>query len=476
MADATPLKMDYTNVMADAIGEEHGLVRSDLAALEDRAAACVREMAERRHADVGFPELPNNKELVAGIQAVARELRGWCKNFVVLGIGGSALGNRAISGALNHPMHNLLPHGHASRLGGPRLFVMDNVDPSLLAGLMDALGDELPRTCFNVITKSGSTAETMSQFLHFRDVLRDCKDCDVKRQLVVTTEPERREGGQVKHGLLRKITEEEGYTSFPIPPNVGGRFSCLSAVGLLSSAVLGADIDALLAGAAAVDKRCSDEDFWANPAALYGAIHYVMYQHGRTISVFMPYSNSLGLVSDWYCQLWAESLGKRDGLNARDIFVGATPFRAVGVTDQHSTMQLIQDGAFDKIISLVEVETALDEILSICPSGKSEPELDYLARSSFNELLARELHATRCALREKHRPNLTLKMDRVSAYNLGQLLMMLEHATAFAGFFFQVDTFNQPGVELGKKYTYGLLGREGYDPPQTATIEADYTV
>jgi len=457
-ARKSTLELDASNVFEDSIGAEHGLSHEHLEGLAGSIARHVREIEDRRGKDIGFMELPYDRKLCAAIKEKAAELRGWCKNFVVLGIGGSALGNIAVHGALNHAFHNLLPAEHPARAGAPRIFVLDNVDPALMAAFMEVIEDELDATAFNVITKSGSTAETMSQFLFVRDLLRR-KGLEPARQIIATTDP------KPDKSLLRRIVRADGYFSLPIPANVGGRFSVLSAVGLMSAAVSGVDIDALLDGAAAMDERCRSGELEQNPAALYAAILYLFYQNGKPISVLMPYCNALRRLADWYCQLWAESLGKRDGLHEKDVFVGPTPVGAVGVTDQHSVMQLYQDGKFDKVITLIEVEELLaGGGLPIC-QGESEPDLAYLAAHSFDELFAAELAATRCALRDKHRPNITLKLPRLNAAALGELFMFFEYAVTYSGCLLDVNTFDQPGVELGKQYTYGLMGREGYEPP-----------
>jgi glucose-6-phosphate isomerase len=461
MADAkSTMELDVTNVYADAIGAEHGLSPEEVAGLGERIAEYHGLIEERRGRDVGFMERPYDGELAAAVKEKAADLRGWCRNFVVLGIGGSALGNIAVHSALNHQFHNVLPAEHEARDGSPRIFVLDNVDPSLIAGVMDVIGDELNDTAFNVITKSGSTAETMSQFLFVRDAIRR-NGGDPARQIIATTDP------NPDKSILRRITDREGYFSLPIPGNIGGRFSVLSAVGLLSAAVSGVDIDALLAGAGAMDERCRAATMPENPAALYAAVLYLNYRKGKPISVLMPYSSALRRLADWYCQLWAESLGKRDGLTKKDVFVGPTPVGAAGVTDQHSVMQLYQDGKFDKVISLVEVGNLMpagEGDVPIC-RGESEDELSYLAGATFGELLAAELAATRCALRDKNRPNLTLRIPQISAATLGELFMFFEYAVTYSGYLYDVNTFDQPGVELGKIYTYGLMGREGYEPP-----------
>jgi glucose-6-phosphate isomerase len=335
---------------------------------------------------------------------------------------------------------------------------MDNVDPARLQGLFELLEGQMSETAFNVITKSGSTAETMSQFLHVRDLLNRIDGCEPARQMILTTDPD------ASNSLLRRIGEKGKYFMLPIPANVGGRFSVLSAVGLMQAAVGGVDIEALLGGAAAMDQRCQEDALPNNPAALYACLLYGLYEKGKPIDVLMPYSHRLSALADWFCQLWAESLGKRRDLTGEDVFRGPTPIASVGVTDQHSVMQLYQDGPFDKVITLVEVENQDEAELPICP-GESEPELEYLAQSSFNELFNAELRATRCALRDKNRPNCTIRIPQVDAHTLGELFMFFEYAVTYSGYLYGVNAFDQPGVELGKQYTYGLMGREGYEPP-----------
>lgn len=453
------LELDSENMFADAIGTDHGLTPEEFDRLAPRTEQITEKIQERRGADVGFMELPYDDDLVETIQGKAEELHSWCKNFVVLGIGGSALGNITVNTALLHPHHNLLPDDHPARDGAPRIFVLDNVDPVRIQAIEKMLADELPKTAFNVITKSGSTAETMSEFLHFRDLLDRTDGCDPARQMILTTDP------NPEKSLLRRIANDGAYFALPIPDNVGGRFSVLSAVGLMSSAVAGVDIDRMLDGAAEMDERCCDANLYDNPAALYACLLYANYQKGKPMSVLMPYSHKLRALADWYCQLWAESLGKRDGLDEKDVFRGPTPIASVGVTDQHSVMQLYQDGPFDKVITFVEVEDESDESLVIC-EGSPEEELEYLADNTFDGLFQAELTATRCALRDKHRPNCSIVIPRVDAADLGALFMFFEYAVTYSGYLYNVNTFNQPGVELGKEYTYGLMGRKGYEPPR----------
>ncbi|MHC5165273.1 MAG: hypothetical protein ACYSOI_08020, partial [Planctomycetota bacterium] len=244
---------------------------------------------------IPYRDLPYNKEYPASVKAVAAEIAG-CENFVVLGIGGSALGNIALQTALNPYMYNM----DEKQRKGPRLFVFDNVDPMQLGSFLDWIGDKMDKTIFNVISKSGRTAETAAQFLVLRQLLlKKLGEDGFRKQVVATTD--------THAGTMRKIADEAKLRTLVVPDGVGGRFSVLSPVGLLSAAVCGIDIDELLAGAAQMDELCSTEDFFANPAAINAAINWHYYNRQKPISVMMPYSYALKDLSDWYRQpkVWA---------------------------------------------------------------------------------------------------------------------------------------------------------------------------
>jgi len=453
------LKLDLGNIFADAVGAEHGVSPAEFDALSGPVADFTRDIQRRRqNGEVGFMDLPYDSALAEDVESRAGELSSWCENFVVLGIGGSALGNITVRDALGHSLKKQTRSCRSAGRNSPDIFILDNIDPVLISEFFDFIAPQLSRTAFNVITKSGSTAETMSQFLHVRELLARTGGCSSEKQIILTTDPD------AERSLLRRIGDSGGYCMYPIPENVGGRFSVLSAVGLLSAAVGGCDIKELLLGAAAMDARCSSPEMYKNPAALYACALYKHYLRDKTVDVIMPYSHHLQSLALWYCQLWAESLGKRDGLKEKNIFTGPTPIASTGVTDQHSVMQLYQDGPFDKVITFIEVDCCRRERVPICENDV-EPDLRYLSGKSFNELFQAELTATRCALRDKQRPNCTIKLPEVSARTLGELFMFFEYAVTYSGCLYGVDAFDQPGVELGKKYTYGLMGRNGFMPP-----------
>ena len=402
---------------------------------------------------VSFFSLPYQTKAVSEIKKCASDIAREFENLVVLGIGGSALGTTAVHSAVNHPYYNLLPA--AKRKGRPRLFVLDNIDPVILDKIWDLI--DIKKTCFNVISKSGSTAETMSQFLLFRDrLVRTVGKKKFARHIVATTDE--------KKGILRPIAEEEGYRSFVVPNGVGGRFSVMSAVGLLPLAAAGVNIDRFLAGARDLDKELKSSNSVEKNEALRGAVLLYLMQKkfGRSITVMMPYANQLYLVADWFRQLWAESLGKNVTLEDKKVSVGLTPVKSLGATDQHSQVQLYNEGPDDKVFIFIRVGT-FQSTLKIPRAFNNLDGLNYLGGHTFNELLDAEQKATEVAIAKNGKPSYTITMPVIDEYTVGQLLYLLEVQTAYMGGLYNINAFDQPGVEQGKQYAYGLMGRKGFD-------------
>ena len=451
--DTQRIRLDINNVLL--AGGDYGLSEVEIDAAAERARAAVAAIAQRRAGgDLGWMELPYADP--SSIEEMADDLRARFDNFVVLGIGGSALGNIAVQTALNHPFYNALPNRR-----GPRFFVLDNSDPELNTGLLDVV--DPARTVFNVITKSGSTGETLASFLHFRDaVARAVGEERVKDHFVMTTDPEK--------GPLREMVQREGFASLPVPAGVGGRFSVLSPVGLLGAAVSGVDIRNLLGGAAYADELCRAEDVWRNPAAMNALIQVLLLDKGLDMVVMMPYAQRLRDVADWFRQLWAESLGKRVDRTGEVVNVGPTPIRALGATDQHSQVQLYVEGPNNKVFNFMRIERFATEG-KLPPAYEDVDAISYLGGWSFQELIKAEQEATALALTSVGKPNVTHILPEVNAFTLGQLFYMLEVQTAIAGELLNIDAFDQPGVEAGKIATYALLGRSGYEQ-QRAEIDA----
>ncbi|MFT4711370.1 MAG: glucose-6-phosphate isomerase [Planctomycetota bacterium] len=446
------IQFDLSNVLADAIGPDHGLTMEELLGEQARCSAALAAIQARRETDLRWLDLPYAQDVLDSMLDYASSVGGRFKNIVVLGIGGSALGNTALQSALGSPFHNVEPPP-----GVARLFVLDNIDPDLVGEFLAHFDPE--KTLFNVISKSGGTAETMSQFLIFRARLVEHLGEEGHRDhIVVTTDKE--------NGVLREIVNREGYESFIVPEGVGGRFSVLSPVGLLSSALVGIDVKGLLKGAADMDKRCQTEALMDNPALLYALVQHKLHEEkGLPIAVTFPYSHRLANMAAWYAQLLGESLGKRLSKSGEQVFRGPTPVSAVGVTDQHSQVQLYVEGPFDKWFTLLTVGTGDHEVkIPKTPAPFRDLEgVDYLGGRSLGDLFRAEREGTRIALTDAKRPNASIHFETITAHSVGQYIYMMELAVALMGEFYDVDAFDQPGVEAGKIAAYALMGRAGFE-------------
>ncbi len=443
------LTLDFNNLMAASVGEG-GLTDEDLAAAQKSLVTPLKSvLSQYKKGGLPFMDLPFQTEDLKSYQSMIPQYKNF-ENLVVLGIGGSALGTKAVLSALKPLNHNALL---ATKRNGLRLFVADNIDPEGFATLLEGL--DIRKTVFNVISKSGATAETMSQFLVIYDRLRhDLGKTALREHLIITTDP--------TGGVLRKVVDSLNLISLPVPPGVGGRFSVMTAVGLAPLVLAGVDVAEYLSGAAACQK-----EFFESPnehkASLFAALNWHLTTRKKRGSlVLMPYADSLGQVADWFGQLWNESLGKGQLLNGKEAAIGQTAIKALGATDQHSQLQLYMEGPKDKTICFLRTENFRQNI-NIPKIFDEYPELAYLGGHSLGELLNFEQKGTAQALTVNGRPNMTLSMPMVTPASVGYLMHMLELATVISGALYKINPLDQPGVELGKKFTYGLMGREGFD-------------
>lgn len=463
----SPATVDFTNMLAPALegaGLEPDRLEGDLSEVFARAMDVVEE--RREAGELGFLDLPYASDTARRVQEAADGFGQWFENLVVLGIGGSSLGTRALADALLPPRWNELEGERRDHF--PRLHVVDNPDPRSLSSLLDDL--EPGRTLFNVVSKSGSTAETMAQYLVADGWLRSelGGEEEARGHFLFTTGPE--------EGALRRIADAQGVPSLPVPENVGGRFSVLSPVGLFPAAAVGIDIGELLEGAAAMEERCRARELKRNPAGLLAIVlHTAHVERGAGIHVLMPYGDALRTFGLWFQQLWAESLGKTKEREGDREHVGPTPLAAVGATDQHSLLQLFMEGPRDKVVCFV-TESAGDEDVEIPDLHPGVDALGYLGGHTLRELLDAERAATAEALRRHGRPNLTVEVDTAGPRALGELLMLFQVTTVVAGALYGVDPLDQPGVELGKRLTYGLMGRGGHEAPELGTGDPRWRV
>ncbi len=435
------LRIDYGLAVAETLGPRAPSVDA-LSALRPRLASATTTIEARAAAGtLGFWNIEADETSLADILAFAASVPTTTTDVLVLGIGGSSLGARAIQHALVGP---------PELASGRRLHIPDNSDPWLLSRLLDTLVAE--RTLVLVVSKSGATVETAAQLLVVDAWLEQALGAEAARaHLVAITDP--------SDGILRTDANARGLRTFSIPKDVGGRFSVLTPVGLVPAAVLGVDIRALVEGARAMRERCRATNLEQSPAALIAGLAYLHTLAGHDIHVFMPYAEALRPFAAWFVQLWAESLGKRFDRSGNVVERGPTPLAAIGATDQHAQVQLFIEGPRDKLVLFVTIDQHDRDITLPMTTGP----LAYLGGKTMTELLAAEHRGTALALASDGRPSLTIALPRLDAHTLGGLFFLFEAATALAGELFDVDAFDQPGVELGKRLAFCQLGRIGFE-------------
>jgi len=447
---------DYNNVLADKLDSPISITLEEIESYKDKAIEIHKTLtARRKKGELPFYNLPYQKQELDRIKklgdTITKEMGERFENLLVIGIGGSSLGGIALIKALTHPFYNLLPNADRKT---PRVFYAENIDADEIKGLFDILDPE--KTVVTIISKSGTTAEPMANFLLFQKYMTEkIGEENFKKQVVATTDP--------KKGTMRQIVTDFGFRTLNIPEGVGGRFSVLTPVGLFPGYLAGIDLDALLEGAAFMDELTKTDDLLKNPAYMNAVIHYHLHVHrGVNNAVLMPYSVALSLISDWYRQLLAESLGKKWALTGEVVYAGQTPIKAVGAIDQHSQVQLYREGPFDKIFTILSVEN-LNNFLNLPSLYEKYEGLSYLGGHTINELFNAEKKATILALTKSGRPSIKIALPEINPHTIGQVFYLYEVQTVFAGYLYNINSLDQPGVEAGKQYTYGMLGRKGFE-------------
>ncbi len=432
---------DFTNMTASrAVSAEERV--QEMSRLPGELHA-VRQKLEHQFktGKIGFMTIPERIEEIGAVKEMAKSVSAKFRTLVVIGIGGSDLGARALLGALK-------PAGK----GMDVRFIGANTDPEEIAALLRDV--DLKRTALNIISKSGDTIEPMSAFLLLRDRL--IKAVGAKRHAlhVIATTDE-------KGGTLRQIANREGYRTLPVPSDIGGRFSALTPVGLFPAACAGIDIGKLISGA-----RDVRDDFFVceaekNCPLMFAGLQVTAYRHGHAVTVLMPYAEALRQFAFWFRQLWAESLGKKADRGGRTVHAGFTPVAALGATDQHSQIQLYNEGPADKTVTFIEVEKFRDDLIVPKPYPDIEG-VAYMAGLKFSEIIHAERQATAIALTNNVVPNGTISIPSISGESVGGLMMFFMLATAVAAELLDVNAYDQPGVEAGKQAMSALLGRKGF--------------
>lgn len=394
---------------------------------------------------LGWIDLPENydKEEFARIKKAAAKIQSDSEVLLVIGIGGSYLGARAAIEFLRHSFYNVVDK--SIRKTPEIYFVGNSISSTYIKHLMDVIGDR--DFSINMISKSGTTTEPAIAFRVFKEMMeKKYGKAEAAKRIYATTDKAR--------GSLKGLATEEGYESFVVPDDVGGRFSVLTAVGLLPIAVSGADIDQLMEGAQAGRKAAIEKPFEENDALKYAAIRNILLRKGKSIEILANYEPSVHFVSEWWKQLYGESEGK----DQKGIFPASVDL----TTDLHSMGQFIQDGARILFETVINIETSREELLI----GEEPIDLDglnYLAGKSVDFVNKSAMNGTILAHTDGQVPNLMINVPEVNEYYLGQLFYFFEFACGVSGYLLGVNPFNQPGVESYKKNMFALLGKPGYE-------------
>ena len=404
------------------------------------ASKVMREGTGAGNDFLGWRDLPVafDKEEYARIKAAAKRVRENSDILVVIGIGGSYLGARAVLETLLGEQHN--------ELCKPRVyFAGDSISASDLSDLLEIC--ETGEVSVNVISKSGTTTEPAVAFRTLRDYLiRRYGSEEAAKRIIATTDKAR--------GTLKKLSDEQGYETFVVPDDVGGRFSVLTAVGLFPLAVAGIDTDALLKGAADYRAAIDLDDTLNNPSNLYAAVRNILYRKGKNVEVLSCFEPRFRMMGEWYKQLFGESEGKEQK--------GIYPSSALFTTDLHSMGQYIQDGSrflFETLVSFLNTGSAL----AVKNEAVDFDGLNYLAGKTLEEINQVASDATLRAHVEGGVPCSIIEVERMNAYNLGELIYFFERACAVSGYVLGVNPFNQPGVETYKRNMFALLDKPGYE-------------
>ena len=435
------VKFDYSKTA----GYVHEHEVESMKALTESARKLLLSKSGAGNDYLGWIDLPvdYDKEEFARIKKAAEKIKSDSDVLVVIGIGGSYLGARAAIEFLGHNFFNSVSKD--LRKAPEIYFVGNSISSNYLAGLVDVIGDR--DFSVNIISKSGTTTEPAIAFRVFKKMLEEKygKDGAAKR-IYATTDKAK--------GALKKLADAEGYEEFVVPDDVGGRFSVLTAVGLLSIAVSGVDIDELMAGAASARKRCIENDFDNNDAMQYAALRNIMLRKGKSVEILCDYEPSLHYTLEWWKQLMGESEGKDNK--------GLFPASVDLTTDLHSMGQFIQDGSRIMFETVLNVEKTSREIV-IEKEDEDLDGLNYLAGKTMNFVNKCAMNGTILAHTDGNTPNLRVDIPEQTPFYLGELFYFFEFACGLSGYMLGVNPFNQPGVESYKKNMFALLGKPGYE-------------
>jgi len=437
MKERHPLVLDLNNVFSPAVKGGLSSLSKKASAFKDAHKAVT---ALKGTGQLPYCKVPEDSVLLSQVVGYAEKYKD-VDNVIVFGCGGSALGLSSIYSALKGPFHLIKDNK-------PQLHVIDNVDPKTLTDIVNATKNS--NNLYVLVSKSGNTSEILALKLFLTKEIKDFNN-----KLFIITD--------AHEGYLRDYAKKNEIPTLPVPLGVGGRFSVFTPVGLFPLAVCGVNVVQILDGATHAETLAQNPVLEQNPAGLLAmSLHALTAKKKVSQVVMMPYADRLRLFTDWFAQLWSESLGKKNHTDGKEAASGTTPIKSVGVTDQHSQLQLYLEGPKDKVVIFVEVENWSTQGM-VSEEKINDERIDYLSGKSLAELLRVEKEATEETLRENDIPNLSIKMPFINEFQLGQLYQMWMNVIPYMGVLLDINAFDQPAVERIKKFTYGLMGRNGFE-------------
>lgn len=438
MTNIADISINTNFVLSQYLSSKDGLTDHTIMGIQDKLNITAEDLLQAVTADkLGFLSLLENESMLKEIKILAdRYISTKYTDVIILGIGGSALGARAIKQAFAYTVKSKM-----------QIHILDNIDPVVFSSTIQSINPL--KTLVIVVSKSGETVETMAQlFILFNDFKKAIGLKSLGKHFIFITTS--------NSGALFQLSTKYNIAVLPIPQNVGGRYSVLSSVGLFPALFMGINIFELVNGG----KKVKDS-FIKHRGMNIGelaVIYYLMHKHlNKNIMVFMPYSSLLTDFSEWIAQLWAESLGKKHSRDGKEVYSGSTPVRALGVTDQHSQLQLYKEGPADKLITFIEVNKINVKEKKIVPISPVDVEFSYLFGKTLDILLHAEMNATRMSLINSSRPSITISIPELTPKILGELFVFFELLVVFIGYLYQINPFDQPGVEEGKRILKQLL-------------------
>lgn len=437
------MKVNFTDILTSSVSE-HGISQEEIVSSEktlEKVKKSINEKRDKLYFPLNLPTLMESE--TKEIKEYAASIRDSFDNLVVVGMGGSILGNELL--------HFALKGTNANLENEKKVYFIDNIDPETNLTLLENLN--LKKTFFNIITKSGSTSETLLNMLLIKDLMEK-NNINFEKQVLFTTDPNK--------GFLRKLSQELNVKAYPVHPDVGGRYSVLSHVGLFSAAFENIDIEKLLEGARERDKHFQENKVLNESSLVFPLVQYKFFkEHKVNINVLFSYSDGLEYMGKWYEQLLAESIGKKFSISNEVVHSGITPVVARGPYHQHSTLQLFMEGPYDKLIIFL-VPNSFKKDYQIHEEFKNEPAVTFLENNTYSKLLLSEYTATKMALTEYKRPNISIEIKEINEEEIGNLIYFFEVSVIALGELFNINPIDQPSVEVGKRITHALMGDKNY--------------